>query len=112
MAELTISTEAPPVTFIQLWTFQSQENQKQFIHTMRDHFEVIMRMPGFVAMALHPSVDGTSAVVYAQWQSKDTYENGINDPTAKQGHRALAQWGESSGNLYQVDAVFLPFANP
>ena len=108
MAQLTISTEMSPVTFIQLWTFPSQENQKQFIHTMRERFEIMTRMPGFIAMALHPDLDGTHAVVYAQWQSQEEYESGINDPRAKQGHSALAQWGACSGNLYRVDTIFLP----
>jgi hypothetical protein len=108
MSQLTVSAEASTLTFIQLWTFPSQENQKQFILTMKEQFEIIMRTPGFVAMALHPSLDGKYAIVYAQWQSQDAYESGMNDARAKQGHGALAQWGESSGNLYQVDTVFLP----
>jgi heme-degrading monooxygenase HmoA len=108
MADLTVSAEASTVTFIQAWTFLSQENQKQFIHTMKEQFKVITGMPGSIAMALHPSLDGRHVIVYAQWQSQATYEKGINDPTAKQGHSALAQWGESVGNLYQVDTIFLP----
>jgi heme-degrading monooxygenase HmoA len=108
MAQLTISTEGSPVTFIQTWTFTSQENQKQFIHTMRERFGIMTRMPGFIAMALHPSLDGTQAVVYAQWRSQEEYESGINDPRAKQGHGALAQWGTSAEDIYQVDTVFLP----
>lgn len=108
MASLTVSAGESPVTFIQFWTFPSQEHQKQFIRVIHEQFEIIMRMPGFVAMALHPGLNGTGAVVYAQWQSQEAYESGINDPRAKQGHNLLAQWGTSSSEIYRVDAIFLP----
>ena len=110
MASLTVSAGEFPLTFIQFWTFPSQEHQKQFIRVMHEQFEIIMRKPGFIAMALHPGLNGTSAVVYAQWQSQETYESGINDPQAKHGHSLMEQWGTSSSAIYRVDSIFLPIA--
>ena len=107
MANVTISAEAPGVTFIQVWDTSAPGAQEGFLQTMRAQVGLLAQQPGFVSLMLHPSLDGKQIVVYAQWRTEADFEAGINDPGAKKGHVALARWGSATGNLYQVSDVVL-----
>lgn len=108
MASVMIAADASVISFIQVWTMPDPTHQQRWLQTMHERIGVMIPQPGFVSMTLHSSLDGTGTVVYAQWCSQEELEMAINQPQAKDGHQALAQWGESAGTVYHTDSVYTP----
>lgn len=48
--------------------------QDRVVRLCRDMIPVFRRQPGFVAMALHRSLDGTEVLNYLQWTSREDHE--------------------------------------
>jgi hypothetical protein len=72
-ASLTISkAEKPVYTFINVFTLHDSANQQKLVDIMSSLISGPGKsVPGFIATALHRSLDGAKVVVYSQWSTKE-----------------------------------------
>jgi heme-degrading monooxygenase HmoA len=103
-----ISTTFPGATFIQLWRMESLEQQATWLQTMHSRIHLLQSKPGFVSMALHPSLDGRNVVVYAQWESPDDLKRGASDPEVRAAREQLDALGSPDGTRFVVYSVHQP----
>ena len=77
---MTISDDQNLVTLINIFTVDPA-NQQRLVDLLTEATRTsVMHAAGFVAAALHRSVDGTKVTMYAQWRSLDDYEAMRRDP--------------------------------
>jgi heme-degrading monooxygenase HmoA len=89
-------------------TFVEPEPGKQAealaLMTERAHF--MARQPGFVAIALHRSLDGSRIVNYVQWQSRDLLAKAHKSPDFRKEWNRFDQLAEDiDPHLYEVACV-------
>jgi len=71
MSTVTI-TKNDKYTQINVFTLHDPANQEKLIDIMSSVMSGPGKsVPGFIASALHRSLDGTKVVVYSQWSSKE-----------------------------------------
>jgi heme-degrading monooxygenase HmoA len=71
MSSITIS-KTNKYTFINVFTLHDPANQEKLIDIMSSLMSGPGKsVPGFIASALHRSLDGTKVVVYSQWSTKE-----------------------------------------
>jgi antibiotic biosynthesis monooxygenase (ABM) superfamily enzyme len=108
MAETTISTDAPVVTLINVFTVDP-ENQQRLIELWQDGTEEVMRhLPGFVSSNVHRSLDGTKVINYAQWESVETFNAALRDPDATSYFAELAEIAIAAPIVCEVVSVHHP----
>src|SRR5262245_44306254 len=79
---LTIQKGDRPMTVINVFTVAS-ENQARLIELLQRATESSIRhIPGFVAAALHRSIDGARVTMYAQWRTPEDYARMRSRPDA------------------------------
>lgn len=70
----TISSNNNALTLINVFTVQS-ENQQRLIDLLVHATETTMKkQPGYISANIHRSLDGTKVVNYAQWQNREAFE--------------------------------------
>ena len=99
------------ITFVNVWRCDDSTRQKQLITAMEEEVEMIASKKGFLGMALHASLDGAYAGVYARWQSLSAFRAAVEDnPEARSGRTRLSAWGKPKANVFSVDGVYLPLS--
>lgn len=99
------------ITFVNVWQCGDSNRQKQLIAAMEEEVAVIASKEGFLGMALHASLDGTYAGVYARWQSLSAFRAAVEEnPEAQSGRTRLSAWGTPKANVFSVDGVYLPLS--
>jgi heme-degrading monooxygenase HmoA len=106
--EATIACENGYATFVQTWTMESQQNQKNWLSTMERRVVALTDKPGFVSISLHRSEDGKRIAVYAQWRTAADLAAAADAPDAKAGRAELDLWGTPDGAVYRVAAIHGP----
>lgn len=105
MASL-ISVGNELVTLINVFTVEPQ-NQDKLIKILERATEEVMRyMPGFVSANIHRSLDGVRVVNYAQWRSKEAFENMLQNAVAQRHMSEALSVSGSEPHLYQVISVY------
>ena len=80
---LTISKDSDVITFINLFTVQSEEEQQQLIDLLiKATEEVMCNQEGFVSANIHKSLDDKHVVNYEQWKNKESFENILRNTKA------------------------------
>jgi quinol monooxygenase YgiN len=83
------------------------ERQGELVALLGEVTEAVVRQqPGFLAVCVHASLDGTKVVNYAQWASKTDFERMLKQPDVQAQFRRLA--GVAKGVapvLYKVASV-------
>jgi quinol monooxygenase YgiN len=80
---LTISKDSDVITFINLFTVQSEEEQQQLIDLLiKATEEVMCNQEGFVSANIHKSLDGKHVVNYEQWKNKESFEKMLRNTKA------------------------------
>jgi quinol monooxygenase YgiN len=79
---MEISADPGVLTLINVFTVAPQDQQRLVALLARATDESVRHQPGFVASALHRSLDGTKVTMYAQWRSRDDYERMRANPVA------------------------------
>jgi len=69
----TISTDAPGVTLINVFTVAADRQDELVAALDRATAEVFVDLPGFRSANIHASLDGVRVVNYAQWASEDAF---------------------------------------
>jgi len=68
----------------------------------------VRHVPGFVAAALHRSLDGTKVTMYAQWRSPEDYEQMRSRPDTSPFLAEAMTIATFEPGLYEVVEVFAP----
>jgi quinol monooxygenase YgiN len=85
----TINTDQHIATLINVFTV-NPDSQPQLIDLLHDAAtQVIRHRPGFISANIHASLDGARVVNYAQWRSREDFENMLADPTAGEHLKAI-----------------------
>ncbi len=102
----TIDPTQPRLTLINLYEVVP-EKQAELVQLLADATEKVMRhQPGFISVNIHRSVDGTRVVNYAQWASKEDFEQMMKSPEAQTQIKQFAALAKSvSPALYEVSSV-------
>jgi quinol monooxygenase YgiN len=78
-----ISADNELVTLINVFNVEPQ-NQDKLIKLLEQATEEVMRhQPGFISANIHRSLGGVRVVNYAQWKSKEVFENMLQNPEAQ-----------------------------
>ena len=108
---LTIDTENPKFTFINLWNTADKNMQKQLLQAMKADAPEIQRQPGFTGMVFHTSSDGRQIVVYTQWETEEDFNKGIvQNPFMTAGRDKLSKFGTPAPNTYTTDSILFPLS--
>jgi heme-degrading monooxygenase HmoA len=65
-------------------------------------------LPGFVSANLHQSLGGVRVVNYAQWKSKEDFENMLQNSEARKHMNEALSVPSLEPHLYQVVSVYTP----
>jgi heme-degrading monooxygenase HmoA len=102
----TIKKEQNLVTLINVFKVEP-ENQKKLIDLLVNATENVMnKLPGFISANIHGSLDGKNVVNYAQWETKEHFENIFKNIEALK-HMAIAEEIaiKIEPNLYSVNHI-------
>lgn len=101
-----ISKENKVVTLVNVFTVKP-ERQQELVDLLVEATEKTMKnIPGFVSANIHKSLDGVKVVNYAQWESKEAFENMLQNPEAKVHMGKAASIATSfEPHLYEVSSV-------
>ena len=106
MDPTTITTDAPVVTLINVFTVEADRQRELVDVLVRATDEVMRYLPGFVSANIHASDDGTRVVNYAQWQSADAYRAMLGNQTAQVHMREAAALADQfDPHLYAVEST-------
>jgi quinol monooxygenase YgiN len=107
-----LSPHAKPVTLINVFTVDPQ-NQERLIELLSRATEVSVRhAPGFIAANLHRSIDGTRVTMVAQWRSTEEYQAMRNDPAPLPFLQEALTMATFDPGMYEVVQTFSPDAIP
>jgi quinol monooxygenase YgiN len=105
---VTISKNAKLVTFINVFTVEPV-NQKRLVELLTRVTDTSVRhAPGFVASALHQTLDGTKVTMYAQWRTLEDYEAMRRDPTPLPYLQEALTIARFEPGMYEVVESFMP----
>jgi quinol monooxygenase YgiN len=100
-----IAKDQPVVTMINTFTVEP-ENQKRLVEILVEATTSVMRkQPGFVSASFHSSLDGTRVTNYAQWESKEKFEEMLDNPEVHPHFREVRAIATPEMNLYEVSYV-------
>ena len=113
----TIAKGDRPMTVINVFTVEPQKQARLVELLTRATETSIRHVPGFVAAALHRSLDGTKVTMYAQWATPDDYERMRARPDASPFLTEALTIARFDPGFYEVTAVFTadaarPAGNP
>lgn len=101
-----ISADNELITLINVFTVEPQ-NQDRLIKILEQATEEVMRhLPGFVSANIHRSLDGVRVVNYAQWKSKEAFENMLQSSQAQKHMNEASNASSPEPHLYQVVSVY------
>jgi len=96
------------MTAINVFTV-APENQARLVALLRQATESSIRhVPGFVAAALHRSLDGTRVTMYAQWRTPEDYARMRARPDASPFLAEALTIAQFEPGFYEVTDVFAP----
>jgi quinol monooxygenase YgiN len=100
-----------PMTVINVFTV-APEQQARLVELLRRATEASIRhVPGFVAAALHRSLDGTKVTMYAQWRTPDDYAQMRARPDSSPFLAEALTLARFDPGFYEVAEVFAPEAS-
>jgi len=71
-----------PFILINTFTVAPEDQQRLITLLEKATDETVKYIDGFIAATLHKGVDGTKVTMYAQWESREAYENMRRNSTA------------------------------
>lgn len=109
MADKTIATidpQAGRLTLINVYEVEP-EKQAELAKALTEATETTIRhQPGFISVSIHSSFDGRKVVNYAQWVSKEHFEDFMKKPETQDQLKRFAGLAKSvAPSLYSVNSV-------
>jgi quinol monooxygenase YgiN len=105
---VTISKNAKLVTFINVFTVEPANQQRLVELLSRVTDTSVRHAPGFVASALHQTLDGKKVTMYAQWRTLEDYEAMRSDPTPLPYLQEVLTIASFEPGMYEVVESFIP----
>jgi len=105
-ATATIDPKAERLTLINVYDVEP-EKQAELAKALASATESSIRhQPGFISVSIHSSVDGKKVVNYAQWASKEHFEDFMKKPETQAQLKQFAGLAKSvAPSLYRVGSV-------
>jgi len=102
----TIDPEAGCLTLINVYEVE-RDKQAALAKALSESTESAIRHePGFISVCIHSSLDGAKIVNYAQWASREHFQNFMKKPETQKQLASFAHLAKSvSPSIYQVDTV-------
>ncbi|WP_414621682.1 antibiotic biosynthesis monooxygenase family protein [Calothrix sp. CCY 0018] len=97
----TIATNNEVATVIIIFNVES-EKQQELIDTIAKFGDTVKQQPGFVSANIHKSLDGVKVANYAQWQTKEDFENFLKNPEAQEKKAKLREFNQPDSHVYEV----------
>jgi quinol monooxygenase YgiN len=95
-----------PMTVINVFTV-APDQQARLVELLRRATESSIRhVPGFVAAALHRSLDGVKVTMYAQWRTPEDYDRMRTRPDASPFLAEALTFARFDAGFYEVVDVF------
>ncbi len=104
----TISTDRNLVTLVNVFEVEPADQQRLIGLLVRATEAVMRTLPGYISANIHRSFDGTRVVNYAQWQSREAFEQMLENVAARSHMDAARQIATVGPRLFEVvysDAV-------
>lgn len=99
---VTISPDNSVITQINVFTVES-ENQQKLVEMLIEATEKTMKkLPGFVSANIHKSLDGVRVTNYAQWRSREDFEAMLKNPEAIVHIKPITEIATFDAHLYEV----------
>jgi quinol monooxygenase YgiN len=101
-----ISADNELVTLINVFNVEPQ-NQDKLIKLLEKATEEVMRHQlGFISANIQHSLDRVRVVNYAQWKSKEAFENMLQNPEAQRHMNEALSVSQTEPHLYRVVSVY------
>lgn len=101
----TIVANSPVTTAITVFKV-APENQQQLVEMIvRAAREIARSQPGFISINIHKSLDKTHVISYSQWESREAYDNILQNATIIPHVQAILKIATIEPNFYEVVAV-------
>jgi len=98
---ITITADGGVVTLINVFSC-APENQQHLIGAwIRATENTLGRLPGSISASPHRSKDGTRVVNYAQWKSRENWEN-LFRVGSESWFREMGKYAKPDAHLYEV----------
>lgn len=81
------------------------EHQRQLVDILVRAAAVVRKQTGFVSINIHKSVDGTQVLSYSQWQSRQAFDEALQNATVIQYIQAVLKLATFEPHFYEVVAV-------
>jgi quinol monooxygenase YgiN len=104
----TISKENNYLTLINVFTVETENQQKLVDLLILATKNTVRNIEGFISSSLHKSLDGTKVTMYAQWKSIEDYQNMRNNSTASPYLEEALKIAKFEMGMYEVVETFLP----
>lgn len=100
-----IRVGAPVVTLVNVFTV-AEGRRAQLVDILDRATDQVMRHPpGFVSANIHRSLDATSVVNYAQWQSVEVFQAMLANPEARSHMQEATSTAAATPALCEVVSV-------
>ncbi len=97
----TIAIDNEVATVIVIFNVEP-EKQQQLIDTIAEFVNTVKYLPGFVSANIHKSLDGVKVANYAQWKTKQDFENFLNNSEAQEKGAKLREFNPPDSHVYEV----------
>ncbi|MGB3653258.1 MAG: antibiotic biosynthesis monooxygenase [Rivularia sp. (in: cyanobacteria)] len=97
----TIATKNEVATVIIIFNVEA-EKQQALIDTIAEFVNTVKHLPGFVSANIHKSLDGVKVANYAQWKTKQDFENFLNNAEAQEKGAKLREFNPPDSHVYEV----------
>jgi quinol monooxygenase YgiN len=103
-----ISKDSKLVTFINVFTVDPGDQQRLVDLLAKVTETSVRHAHGFVSSTLHRSLDGRKVTMYAQWRTKEDYEQMRQDPTPTPFLQEALSFATFEPGIYDVVETFAP----
>jgi heme-degrading monooxygenase HmoA len=112
---MTISAEQELFTVMTILSIKPTDQEK-FLEAFKLSLQWMRKEPGFVAAALHKSLDGTTIINYLQWRSQADFDSYVNSRSRAKREKEAQEfitaqgYGPPDRRPYKVVFLALPEA--
>ena len=101
----TIVANSQVTTAITLFTVAPENQQRLIDLLVRAAKEIAQSQPGFISINVHQSLDKTHVISYSQWESRQAFDDILQNATVIPYVQAILKIATIKPNFYEVVAV-------
>jgi quinol monooxygenase YgiN len=101
----TIVANSEVITAITVFTVAPENQQRLIDLLIRAAEEIAISQPGFISINVHKSLDETHVISYSQWESREAFEDILQDTTVIPYVQQILKIATIKPNFYDVVAV-------